>query len=145
MYHNGVTHMVVEDDLKGVGAILRWLSYIPCRKGAPLPYTPHTDHIERPLASFPTRQTLNHLLFPPRSANDPRIMLEAFFDKVMTPSVHLRPCLLAPKFQCAAHVAGVQRRRASASVWRSGVRRSSRVVRASEAFPWALWRWRRGL
>lgn len=38
--------------------------------------------LQRPLASFPTRQTLNHLLFPPRSANDPRIMLEAFFDKV---------------------------------------------------------------
>jgi hypothetical protein len=108
MYHNGVAHMVVEDDLKGVGAILRWLSYIPCKKGAPLPYTPHTDHIERPLASFPTRQTLNHLLFPPRSANDPRIMLEAFFDKVMT---QVSSCaLVARRFDLAAHQARTQRR-----------------------------------
>eukprot|EP00976_Prorocentrum_cordatum_P101840 1192810-Prorocentrum_minimum.AAC.5 len=34
MHSNGVTHMVVRDDLSGVGCILKWLSYIPAKKGA---------------------------------------------------------------------------------------------------------------
>jgi acetyl-CoA carboxylase/biotin carboxylase 1 len=35
---NGVSHLVVTDDVRGVSSILRWLSYVPKRKGAPLPF-----------------------------------------------------------------------------------------------------------
>lgn len=70
MYHNGVAHMVVQDDLQGVGSILQWLSYIPSKKGAPLPHTPTGDPIER-LVDF----------FPSRAPHDPRLMLQSMFDE----------------------------------------------------------------
>ena len=69
MYHNGVAHQVVQDDLQGVGSILHWLSFIPSRKGGPLPYTRTEDRVDRPLTFYPTR-----------APHDPRIMLHAFFD-----------------------------------------------------------------
>ena len=37
MHTNGVSHLVVEHDLQGVAAILRWLAYVPARAGGPLP------------------------------------------------------------------------------------------------------------
>lgn len=37
MHTNGVSHLVVETDLQGVAAILRWLAYVPARAGGPLP------------------------------------------------------------------------------------------------------------
>ncbi|CAE7884607.1 cut6, partial [Symbiodinium sp. KB8] len=46
MYHNGVTHQVVEDDLHGMAAVLRWLSYVPRSKGASLPFSPGTASID---------------------------------------------------------------------------------------------------
>ena len=40
MANNGVSHMVVPDDVRGVSNILRWLSFVPAKKGAPLlPFT----------------------------------------------------------------------------------------------------------
>lgn len=33
MYNNGIAHEVVENDLMGVQSILRWLSYVPARRG----------------------------------------------------------------------------------------------------------------
>jgi acetyl-CoA carboxylase/biotin carboxylase 1 len=37
MFANGVSHETVDNDLQGVEAMLRWLSYVPAKKGAPLP------------------------------------------------------------------------------------------------------------
>jgi acetyl-CoA carboxylase/biotin carboxylase 1 len=56
MYHNGVTHQVVDDDLAGVSAIMRWLAYVPSVRGASLPVSPVTaalDPVDRPIAFAP--------------------------------------------------------------------------------------------
>jgi hypothetical protein len=63
---NGVSQLVVRDDLSGVGCILKWLSYIPAKKGT----ANHRPSIGiyctiRPIKAFPCKerygqsQTLN--------------------------------------------------------------------------------------
>ncbi|XP_058085333.1 acetyl-CoA carboxylase 1-like isoform X2 [Magnolia sinica] len=47
MATNGVVHLTVSDDLEGVSAILKWLSYVPPRVGGPLPMLPSLDPPER--------------------------------------------------------------------------------------------------
>lgn len=37
MYRNGVSHLTADDDLSGVQKILEWLSYVPAKRGAPVP------------------------------------------------------------------------------------------------------------
>ena len=37
MHANGVSHLVVHDDLRGVQALLHWLSFVRERRDAPLP------------------------------------------------------------------------------------------------------------
>ncbi|KAF6175732.1 hypothetical protein GIB67_022734 [Kingdonia uniflora] len=44
---NGVVHLTVSDDLEGVSAILKWLSYVPPFVGGPLPILPPSDPPER--------------------------------------------------------------------------------------------------
>ncbi|KAH7276946.1 hypothetical protein KP509_39G027900 [Ceratopteris richardii] len=44
---NGVTHLIVNDDLEGVSAILKWLSYVPPYVGGPLPCIESADPPER--------------------------------------------------------------------------------------------------
>lgn len=49
MYPNGITHTVVPDDVSGVGAILDWLSYVPRKRGDPLPIVESRDSVSRPI------------------------------------------------------------------------------------------------
>lgn len=37
MFRNGVTHLTAKDDLNAVTSFVRWMSYVPTLKGAPLP------------------------------------------------------------------------------------------------------------
>ena len=71
---NGVSHVVVSDDVRGVSNILRWLSYVPERRGAPLPFSPRRgdgfDTIHRPVGFRPNA-----------TPHDPREMLHHFFDR----------------------------------------------------------------
>ncbi|KAL6044996.1 acetyl-CoA carboxylase [Balamuthia mandrillaris] len=53
MFANGVSHVAVNDELKGVAAILDWLSYIPPQKGAPLPILQTYDPVDRDVAFMP--------------------------------------------------------------------------------------------
>ena len=47
---NGVSHLIVQDDVRGVRGILRWLSYVPRRRGAPLPFSRRrVDPVRRPI------------------------------------------------------------------------------------------------
>jgi acetyl-CoA carboxylase/biotin carboxylase 1 len=46
---NGVSHFVVEDDLAGVAAVLRWLSYTAARPGDPPPRLLTADPEDRPV------------------------------------------------------------------------------------------------
>jgi len=75
MFPNGVAHQVVEDDQAGVGAILKWLSYVP-KDANSLPAVRETsDPIDRPVEFTPTK-----------TPYDPRHMLagdgnlKGFFD-----------------------------------------------------------------
>eukprot|EP01116_Phalansterium_solitarium_P020509 TRINITY_DN6083_c0_g1_i2.p1 TRINITY_DN6083_c0_g1~~TRINITY_DN6083_c0_g1_i2.p1 ORF type:complete len:1954 (+),score=684.67 TRINITY_DN6083_c0_g1_i2:86-5863(+) len=68
MYHNGVTHQVVHDDLDGVAAIVNWLAYVPARRDEPLPLLDLLDPIDRTID------------FEPSSLYDPRHMLAGYND-----------------------------------------------------------------
>ncbi|XP_025161543.1 acetyl-CoA carboxylase isoform X2 [Harpegnathos saltator] len=66
MHNNGVSHAIDARDLDGVATILKWLSYFPKNKGAPLPMLlPVVDSIDREITYMPTK-----------TAYDPRWMLE---------------------------------------------------------------------
>ena len=57
MMPNGVSHCQVNDDLEGAAQILKWLSYIPAKRGAPFPIEQNLlslhDPIDRDVAYFP--------------------------------------------------------------------------------------------
>ncbi|RZC49276.1 hypothetical protein C5167_017697 [Papaver somniferum] len=50
---NGVVHLTVSDDLEGVSAILKWLSYVPSCVGGPLPILTPSDPPQRLVEYFP--------------------------------------------------------------------------------------------
>ena len=73
---NGVSHLIVQDDVRGVRSILRWLSFVPKRKGHALPFSRKRfgvddafDTVHRPIGFTPTS-----------APHDPREMLARFFD-----------------------------------------------------------------
>ncbi|KAK4374393.1 hypothetical protein RND71_005070 [Anisodus tanguticus] len=53
MATNGVVHLTVSDDLKGITEILNWLSFVPPYSGGPLPISTPLDPPERPVEYFP--------------------------------------------------------------------------------------------
>ncbi|KAG0449700.1 hypothetical protein HPP92_027132 [Vanilla planifolia] len=53
MATNGVVHLTVPDDLEGVSAILKWLSYVPPFVGGPLPISRSLDPPERAVEYIP--------------------------------------------------------------------------------------------
>jgi len=58
MYTNGVSHLVVEDDMEGVSAALQWLSYVPSKRFEAAPISPlaSLDPIDRPVLFKPGKQ-----------------------------------------------------------------------------------------
>ncbi len=67
MHNNGVAHRTERKDVDGVLRLLRWLSYMPRHKGAPLPVlAPTLDPVERPVGFVP----------PGERAYDPRWLLD---------------------------------------------------------------------
>ncbi|KAG6438183.1 hypothetical protein SASPL_103120 [Salvia splendens] len=53
MATNGVVHLTVSDDLEGVSAILKWLSFVPPYSGGPLPILSLSDPPERLVEYLP--------------------------------------------------------------------------------------------
>jgi acetyl-CoA carboxylase/biotin carboxylase 1 len=56
MYPNGVSHIVVQDDMEGVIECLRWLSYVPATSGSFNPIVPITelkDPVQRKVKAVP--------------------------------------------------------------------------------------------
>lgn len=53
MATNGVVHLTVPDDLEGVSAILKWLSYVPPYVGGPLPISRSLDPPQRAVEYLP--------------------------------------------------------------------------------------------
>eukprot|EP00164_Ancoracysta_twista_P001343 GFYU01001751.1.p1 GENE.GFYU01001751.1~~GFYU01001751.1.p1 ORF type:complete len:1896 (-),score=731.34 GFYU01001751.1:229-5760(-) len=64
MHSNGVSYSTVTSDIGGIKDILKWLSYIPARKGEAPPVLPITDPVDRTVD-----------FFPPKTAYDPRHMI----------------------------------------------------------------------
>ncbi|CDW53052.1 CPSase L D2 and Carboxyl trans and Biotin lipoyl and Biotin carb C and CPSase L chain and ACC central domain containing protein [Trichuris trichiura] len=55
MHNNGVSHAIAQNDFEGVYLILKWLSYIPAFRGAPLPVLTPIDPVEREITFYPTK------------------------------------------------------------------------------------------
>lgn len=53
MYRNGVSHMTASDDFAGVCKIVNWLSFVPDKKGNPVPISPSIDSWDRDITYFP--------------------------------------------------------------------------------------------
>ncbi|KAK5078938.1 acetyl-coenzyme-A carboxylase [Lithohypha guttulata] len=53
MYKNGVSHMTANDDFQGVEQIVDWLSFVPDKKGNPVPISPSVDLWDRDITFFP--------------------------------------------------------------------------------------------
>ena len=56
MYKNGVSHMTAADDFEGVSKIVHWMSFVPDRKGNPVPISPSLDTWDRDVAYFPPQK-----------------------------------------------------------------------------------------
>ena len=72
MWKNGVSHLTVANDLEGVLEIVRWLSYVPERRGAPVPIAPAApvDGFDRAIEYT-----------PPKGPYDPRWFLAGRTDE----------------------------------------------------------------
>ncbi|ONH76354.1 Acetyl-CoA carboxylase [Pichia kudriavzevii] len=55
MYKNGVSHLTASDDLDGVEKIMKWLSYVPAKRGLPVPILEGVDTWDRPVDFTPTK------------------------------------------------------------------------------------------
>ncbi|KAL1606439.1 acetyl-coenzyme-A carboxylase [Paraconiothyrium brasiliense] len=53
MYRNGVSHMTAEDDFEGVSKIVKWMAYVPDKKGNPVPVSPTADEWDRDVTYYP--------------------------------------------------------------------------------------------
>ncbi|KXT08481.1 hypothetical protein AC579_4424 [Pseudocercospora musae] len=65
MYKNGVSHMTADDDFEGVSKMVRWLSFVPEKKGAPVPISPSADTWDREITFFPPQKAtydVRHLI-----------------------------------------------------------------------------------
>jgi acetyl-CoA carboxylase/biotin carboxylase 1 len=64
MYRNGVSHMTADDDFAGVSKIVKWMSYVPDKKGNPVPVSPTTDEWDRDITFYPPTKTydVRHLI-----------------------------------------------------------------------------------
>nr|XP_039264326.1 acetyl-CoA carboxylase-like isoform X1 [Styela clava] len=83
MHKNGVSHATVSWDYVGINTALKWLSYIPKSKGAPLPILPRPrDSIEREVEFVPTKNAYNprHMLAGYTNP-DTNEWISGFFDK----------------------------------------------------------------
>jgi len=56
MYKNGVSHMTANDDFEGVSRIVRWMSFVPEKKGAPVPISPSADTWDREISFVPPQK-----------------------------------------------------------------------------------------
>ncbi|KAL2752979.1 hypothetical protein ACRALDRAFT_1065940 [Sodiomyces alcalophilus JCM 7366] len=53
MYRNGVSHMTANDDFAGVSKIVEWLSFVPEKRGSPIPVSPSVDTWDRDVVYVP--------------------------------------------------------------------------------------------
>jgi len=54
---NGVSHLLVDSDVEGILEIVKWVSFVPSKVGAPPPCLPVVDPIEREVSFYPLQGT----------------------------------------------------------------------------------------
>ncbi|CAH6723081.1 acetyl-CoA carboxylase [[Candida] jaroonii] len=55
MYNNGVSHLTASDDYAGVLKIMDWMSYIPAKRGLPVPILENEDKWDRDIDYYPPK------------------------------------------------------------------------------------------
>ncbi|KAK4561411.1 acetyl-coenzyme-A carboxylase [Recurvomyces mirabilis] len=81
MYKNGVSHMTANDDFEGVSKIIKWLSFVPDKKGNPVPIQPAADNWDRTITFTPPNKQpydVRHLIAGQQTADG---FLTGLFDK----------------------------------------------------------------
>ena len=81
MYKNGVSHMTANDDFQGVEKIVEWMSFVPDRKGAPIPIRPWSDDWDRDVAYYPPQKQAYDTRWLITGKEDEEGFLPGLFDK----------------------------------------------------------------
>ncbi|KYQ93773.1 acetyl-CoA carboxylase [Tieghemostelium lacteum] len=84
MYPNGVSHLAVNDELRGIQSILSWLSFVPKSRGDLVPIMSPIDLPDRLIEFDPTytqKYDTRCLLGGFQSPHDPKSWVSGFFDK----------------------------------------------------------------
>ncbi|KAK5239368.1 acetyl-coenzyme-A carboxylase, partial [Exophiala xenobiotica] len=80
MYRNGVSHMTASDDFQGVEKIVEWMSFVPDKKGQPVPVGIASDTWDRDIGFYPPRgpYDVRHLI---GGKSDEEGFLSGLFDR----------------------------------------------------------------
>ncbi|KAK5578910.1 hypothetical protein RB653_008585 [Dictyostelium firmibasis] len=87
MYPNGVSHIIVNDELRGITNVLQWLSFVPKSGGEMVPIIAPIDSPNRDIEFDPSTNSINgkydtrHLIAGLQSEIDPNYWISGMFDK----------------------------------------------------------------
>ena len=81
MYKNGVSHMTANDDFQGVEKIVDWMSFVPDRKGQPVPIHPSSDTWDRDITFYPPAQQAYDVRWMIAGKDDEEGFMSGLFDK----------------------------------------------------------------
>lgn len=81
MYKNGVSHMTASDDFEGVSKIVSWMSFIPDKKGNPVPISPAADDWDRDVTYYPPQKQPYDVRWLIAGKEDDEGFLSGLFDK----------------------------------------------------------------
>lgn len=81
MYKNGVSHMTANDDFAGVQKIVEWMSFVPDKKGAPIPIRPWSDDWDRDVAYYPPAKQTYDVRWLIGGKQEEEEFLPGLFDK----------------------------------------------------------------
>jgi acetyl-CoA carboxylase / biotin carboxylase 1 len=81
MYRNGVSHMTAKDDMDGVQKLVSWLSFVPDRKGQPVPILPTNDNWDRDVTYFPPAKDAYDARWMIAGKEDEEGFLSGLFDR----------------------------------------------------------------
>lgn len=81
MYKNGVSHMTAGDDFEGVSKIVKWMSFVPDRKGNPVPISPTVDSWDRDVAYYPPQKQPYDVRWLIAGREDESGFQSGFFDR----------------------------------------------------------------
>jgi acetyl-CoA carboxylase / biotin carboxylase 1 len=81
MYRNGVSHMTANDDFAGVSKIVKWISFVPDKKGNPVPISPSVDNWDRDITYYPPQKQVYDVRWLIGGKDDDEGFLTGLFDK----------------------------------------------------------------